>query len=517
MISRLIEKIKNKYWYIIILVIYISFFVGIGLVHNQGSKKAALVLGDTKIILNSKLKNERYISLEELILNFSNNVYYDRISRKLIITSNNDILKIKAQDKYAFSEGNQVWYDIYAISEYFGYKAIYDVRSNSIYIYNEEELPAVVSNSRTFVYTNEAEIIGVLDYNTRVNILLNNNVYLDNESMVTVKITTNDGHSYIGNIKKTNLLYEEQKQQGKTEEYKKVIMTSVKNSLSSNTDLNIVNTIAVEMLRINSERSIIEETYSLKNNLTQDIYGVITNGYSQASFDNSVLSNIVSSDIYKENISDKIIDFLNKNELKGLVIDFKNFKTSDKQLIEQYIKELSALLHKNNKKVMIKMNSLTSYNIDNIKDFVDYIVVQAHGTRTLASKISGSHSTVTYVKNMIDGFKSKVDKSKLILELAPYSILWTEKLGAIINSEMYSMNAATEYIKSNGIQTIFDDVSGQNMINNTKGNVVYKMWLEDSTSILAKVQFAKDIAGIAVYRSGYESKSIYNMLNLWEE
>jgi len=171
MISRLIEKIKNKYWYIIILVIYISFFVGIGLVHNQGSKKAALVLGDTKIILNSKLKNERYISLEELILNFSNNVYYDRISRKLIITSNNDILKIKAQDKYAFSEGNQVWYDIYAISEYFGYKAIYDVRSNSIYIYNEEELPAVVSNSRTFVYTNEAEIIGVLDYNTRVKIL----------------------------------------------------------------------------------------------------------------------------------------------------------------------------------------------------------------------------------------------------------------------------------------------------------------------------------------------------------
>ena len=40
----------------------------------------------------------------------------------------------------------------------------------------------------------------------------------------------------------------------------------------------------------------------------------------------------------KEIIENKLIDFVMGNELEGIVIDFKKFKATDKDLLEQYIK-----------------------------------------------------------------------------------------------------------------------------------------------------------------------------------
>jgi spore germination protein YaaH len=45
------------------------------------------------------------------------------------------------------------------------------------------------------------------------------------------------------------------------------------------------------------------------------------------------------------------------------------------------------------------------------------------------------------------------------------------------------------------------------------------MWLEDKTSIATKVKIARNmnVAGLAIYRSGYENKEIYSVLKFEEE
>lgn len=505
MIDRVIESIKEKYWYLGILVIYVVILLGMVCDASMPNNNAEIYIGEQKLVLKDNLLEEKYISLDDITANFRSNVYYDKIARKLVITSKDNILKTKSEDEYTKLYDNKVWYDIQSIAKYFDYKIFKDTRNNIIYIYNVKEISAKVLKNRTMVYNNNQEIIGVLDKNSKVDILLNRT----DEKYFNVKIK----NEYIGKIEKKALQYDKINEQTGVEEQQKIIMTTVTNNLSSNTDLNVVNILAVDMLRINSEKTVVEEMYTLNNNLNQEIYAVLNNGYSQASFNSSILSNIIKSDMNKENIVDQIIEFVNKKKLKGLIIDFKNFKVSDKELIEQYIKEISALLHKNNKKVMVKINSIAQYNLDSIKDFVDYVVVQAYGNRTIASKTSASHSTISYVKKLVEDVKSKMDNSKIILEIAPYSILWTEKAGSVLNAEIYSMNAVSEYIKENKIQTIYDSISGQNMINYTKGTITYKMWIEDSTSILAKTNIAKELAGIAIYKSGYENKSIYSIID----
>jgi len=510
----ILEKIKTKYNYFIFLSLYICILLFVATYDAKYCNKDLTInINGSKIDLDKGILDDKYISREDLLEKFSNNIYYDKVSRKLIITTWDNILKIGNED--VILQNETAWYGIETISSHFGLKTIRDIKQNSICVYNNEEIDAYVIKNRTEVYNQEnLKVIGTVDSNDKINVILDENVLNRTIKYVTVKISLDSNKTYFGLIEKSKLRYELEISENSQDKNKKILMTNVVDKIYQSTDLDRVTDISVEMLRISSENNIIEEEYTLKKGLKQNIYAVITNGYKSASFDSDILSRLVSSNKNKEEVTDKINKYLIDNNLKGLVIDFKNFKVSDKEMISQYIKELAVVLHKNDKSVIIKMNSVLDYNLDMLKHFVDYVIVQAHGFRTTSSKISGSHSPINEVKKLLNQFVTNINCSKLIVELAPYSILWTEKFGVVINAEVYSMDACTQYIKANNLTTTFDEVSAQNLINYTKGVINYKMWIEDKTSIEIKSKLAKEMnfAGITIYRSGYESKEIYAII-----
>ena len=51
----------------------------------------------------------------------------------------------------------------------------------------------------------------------------------------------------------------------------------------------------------------------------------------------------------------------------------------------------------------------------------------------------------------------------------------------------------------------------------TSGAIKYQLWLEDEESIAAKlsVMSAQDIAGVAVWRLGYGTESVWNLIREW--
>ena len=75
------------------------------------------------------------------------------------------------------------------------------------------------------------------------------------------------------------------------------------------------------------------------------------------------------------------------------------------------------------------------------------------------------------------------------------------------------MQAANEYLKENNIKPEYNEASGQNYVSYTKGIVTYKMWLEDELSIGKKMGMAyyQELAGICIYKSGEELKSLYSI------
>lgn len=512
MINKVIERIRTKYIYVIFLVIYICILLGIAVYEPNNTSNVIKVNGNT-LKLKDKTIDSSYISKEDLMVNFPNNIFYDKVSRKLLITTWDDILKIKDSESNIIKEDNAIWYNIDEIAKYFGYDVILDNRENSKYIHSYDELNANVKKHRTEVYDANNNVIGIVDGSVKITILLDESFFDINEKLTTVKITEKSGRNYVGKVEKQSINYENISEEVENRNNKKIVMTTVIDKLSTNTDLSVVNALAVDMLRISSEKTLTEEKTLLASNLNKDIYGIINNGYKLSSFDLTVLSNIVKSDVNKESILNQIVEYVLKKDLAGIVVDFKGFKATDKELVSQFIKELSALLHKNEKSILIKMENVSTYDLEGINNFVDYIIIQAHSTRTVASKVSGSHSTISYVESMLQAFNKNVESSKLILEIAPYSILWTERAGTVINAEVYSMAASTEYIKSNNLKTYYDEKTGQNILNYMQGIITYKMWLEDKTSIAKKIETANNInvAGFAIYRSGYDNQDIYNL------
>lgn len=515
MLKGIIDKIKTKYLYLLFLVIYICILLLMAIYEASMfiSMKMGININGESIATNDGVLNEKYLSKEDILNKFSSHTFYDRISRKLIITSYDNIIKIKDGDYRIISVNNKSWYDVDEIAKHFSLKTFVDYKKNEKYIHKYDELDASINNNRVEVYdivTNK--IIGVMYKNQKCNIIMDEEFFDETKLYVKVVALENDGRKYVGSVEKVNIDYAKPEQIVENNDKKHLIIASVRNKLSEKTDLAVVNALAVDMLRINSLNSLVEEKYSLSSELKQDIYGIINNGYRLSSFDSNIISNIVNSDTNKENIIGQIIKYAEKNNLKGIVVDFNGFKASDKELINEFIKELAANLHMKQKYIIIKVRDDSTYDLVRLNTYIDYVIVQAHSTRTIASKTSGSHSAVDYVKKTLDNVKRKIDAEKIILEIAPYSILWTERAGIVINAELYYMDTCEKYIKTNGLNKYYDKTTGQNAINYTKGTITYKMWLEDKESILAKVKSAykMGISSFCIYRSGYETKEIYN-------
>lgn len=519
--NRVIEKINNSYIYVAILVVYVVAILFISLLLVKTSAKSIdLVLNGNELELDDgiiKIKGTRYITKEDIEKNFNSYVFYDKISRTLIITTWDEKVKIKKGDEGTIEYEAETVYSVKTLAEKLGYIYIEDAKTNDIYIYNNIEQEVKLKKNRTEVYSlGRKNVVGVVDKTAKITLLETDSVYTEStDKFVTIKITEQSGKIYIARIRKDKINYDSKTRDTELDKQERITMVCVENKVGNETDLTKVNSLAVGMLKLTGANKVEKVKYTLQNTKGKDVYAVIDNDYKSAGFDTNIITDLVHSDKNKEIVATYLIDFVLENNLAGLIIDFKKFKTTDKELLEQYIKELAVLMHKNDKKLIVKMMTMESYKVQNIKEFVDYIVIEAYGTRTTSSKQAGTHSSVVYTIDIISWAHDNKIASKVILEIPTYSILWTERGGTVINAEIYSMKAAKEYIEENNIKVVYNKATMQNYASHTQGIVTYKMWLEDLDSFEAKHgrAYANELAGTSIYKSGDELKEIYNILN----
>ncbi|MBR6688935.1 MAG: hypothetical protein IKL68_02850 [Clostridia bacterium] len=518
--NRVINKTNNSYICVSILIVYVLITLGISMLFLKLSNKdICLVVNDKSLYLKDgivNIKGTRYITREDIKENFFEHVFYDKISRTLIITTWDEEAKIKKGDQGTIEYEAETVYSVKMLAEKLGYTYVEDVKTNNIYIYDYIERDIKLNKNRVEIYDlNKNSVIGVAEKKDRIILLETEAVYKDSKNeFLTVKITTSNDDTYIGRIKKNSVEYTAKVKDAHSEEDNLIVITHVENKVADTTDLTKIDALAIEMLELTSSNKLETKKYTLPNTKDVEIYAVIDNGYKSAGFDTNIITDLVQSDKNKEVVADTLINFVMENELDGIVIDFKKFKVSDKDLLEQYIKELAVLMHKNNKKILVKMQAINSYNIMDIEYFVDYILLQAYGLRTVSSKMAGPHSSITdTMKIMNEIEKNVINRKKIILEIPTYSILWTERGGTVIDAKEYSMQAVNEYLKENNVKPAYNSASGQNYVSYTKGIITYKMWLEDEYSIGKKMGMAyyQELAGVCVYKSGEELKRIYSI------
>lgn len=512
-------KIRKINHYIILFFSIVILFIILNLTNNNTTyidifgKK---IKANEDILL--KQENECYLSYNFIKENIDEQIYFDNISKKVVISSDKGLIKVKVNDKkininfeektlgkVGVIEETHKYISLDVLKE--AYNLDYKVNENIIYLFANNYSKGKIKYNNVGIYKHSSlrsEIVDYVDKSSKINVIS------EKDNFVFVKI-----NNKVGYILKSAVKY---KIEDKKEEY-----TISQNNVyvyadSSSKDINDkfeVNGILLDMFSVTqTTTNIIEKNIntSFINKVKQKdykIYGKIENGYELAGFNRATISQILSDESKRLSLINNLNAKIEKYKLDGIVLDFKKLQEKDIVNYIQFVKELKAFTQK----VVIVSISADEYKeYLPVVNYTDFSIVNAYEQRGLNSNVSGSVSEINWMKDIIDSCLEKVSNEKLVIGTPAYTILWTEKNSNVIDSEIYNLSATQSYIKNNNLE--LKKVNGQNYTYMEKGSLKYKMWLEDEFSIENRVKIIKEnkLHGIAIYKLGYENDIMLDIL-----
>lgn len=248
----------------------------------------------------------------------------------------------------------------------------------------------------------------------------------------------------------------------------------------------------------------------------------------------ALFSNSFNPDITHEMLNDaelrikvikQLLTYVDLYKLDGINLDFENVYVEDKELLVQFVRELTPLMHEKDRTVSIDVtfkslspNWSMFYDRKSLGEIVDYVIVMAYDEHWATSPTAGSVASIPWVEKGINGILEEVPSDKVILGIPFYTRLWIEEKdeqgNVNVRSETLTMEKAQEWIKKHNAPIVYDDASGQNYVDLIEGNITYKIWLEDSVSLEKRIDIMKKyrLAGIATWRRGFESEGYWELI-----
>ena len=107
--------------------------------------------------------------------------------------------------------------------------------------------------------------------------------------------------------------------------------------------------------------------------------------------------------------------------------------------------------------------------------------------------------------------KEGVEADKLILGVPYYTRIW--KGVEDLRSEAVDMYTAWNCVVENDLDLTYDRETGQNYAEGMVDGTLYRIWLEDTTSMRWRIKLMQDnqLAGVAAWALGYESSDIWTV------
>ncbi len=513
-----LKRRKSYKNYFILLFFVIVIFIVLNLVnsnHNINIDLFGKVFNNETILKNGK---EYYLPYDFIKENIDNEIYFDNASRKVVISSDIGLFKAKVDDKIItnnFKEENiesigiieekNKYMSLELLRKAYGLNI--EVSNNTIYIFENENFECKVVANNIGVYKEGNIKSSIVDYVDKKDKLVG---CFENEEYVFVKINDNS----VGYISKDMLNYSKKEDGEEIEEIvenKEYIFADNTNQFISK-DLSIdgvfVNLFDVTQINSNvNVRNLNNKFLSDTKEKGYKIYGIVTNGYSLAGFNTSTISQILSDESKRMSLINNLTEKIKEYNLDGIVLDFRMIKETDTNNYVQFVKEFNAFCSKD---VIVSINGTEYENYIKAINYSDFSVLNMYGQRDLNSTVAGSISEIPWMEDIINKTLEEANPKKLVIGIAAYSILWTEKNSNVIDAEMYNLSATQDYISKNNLETKYSEITKQNYIELKKGSLVYKMWVEDKISIKNRMDIIKsnNIMGVAIYKLGYENNEI---------
>lgn len=204
----------------------------------------------------------------------------------------------------------------------------------------------------------------------------------------------------------------------------------------------------------------------------------------------------------------------------GINIDFENINSNSGEHFIQFIRELSIKCREN--QIVLSIDNYVPYNFNAYYDLdeqgvvADYVIIMGYDEHWSGSQDAGSVASIGYVKYGLEKATGMVPAKKVINALPFYTRLW-KTTGVTVSSEAYPMTSVSNVLSQYGMTAEWDEETNQNYATKEANGTTYQMWIEDSESILAKVNVMKNfnIGGVAAWRLGYEPASIWDILSAY--
>ncbi|MFD2672512.1 glycosyl hydrolase family 18 protein [Marinicrinis sediminis] len=222
----------------------------------------------------------------------------------------------------------------------------------------------------------------------------------------------------------------------------------------------------------------------------------------------------------------QLVAFAELYKLDGINLDFENVYLKDRDLLTQFVRELTPMLHEQglvvSMDVTVRSNSemwSKFYDRRALSETLDYMIVMTYDEHWASSPKAGSVASIPWVERGIAGILTfdQVPPSKLILGIPLYTRVWTEEEvdGKVeVSSKAVGMETVLNTIREKELTPVYLDDVGQHYVEYEEDGSRKRIWMEDHRSIVNRIEMVKkyDLAGVATWRRGFETADIWPLI-----
>ena len=237
---------------------------------------------------------------------------------------------------------------------------------------------------------------------------------------------------------------------------------------------------------------------------------------------------VLSRTTNRTNLINELMSEVFKHDIDGINVDFEHISEECAEHYLQFLRELSVKCRQNG--IVLSVDNYvpapynSHYNLEEQGEIVDYVIIMGYDEHYEGSSTSGPVSSLSFVEEGIKNALEVVPNEKLINAVPFYTRLWMETKGeegteaaeqiVKLESEVYRMKTTPALLEEAGAEIKLDPASGLNYAEWESEGVVYKIWIEDTSSLEARLKFMKqyNLAGISAWRLGYESADAWDLI-----
>lgn len=241
-------------------------------------------------------------------------------------------------------------------------------------------------------------------------------------------------------------------------------------------------------------------------------------------FDGELVHQVLASKTKRLALVNNIYQLLKTHGYGGVNIDFENLRPSDRELFNQFIRELSQKCRPQGLRVTISVPAKTADYASSVwVGAFDYRILGQWADRIMLmtydehSKVSGPGPVASFgwVERVLRYATSQIPPEKVILGLAGYGYDWEGfgKARALTYHQIKSLQ------QKHGVSPSWDPASKSPYFTYFSGGKRRTVWYENSSSLSAKVDLVSrfGISGVSLWRLGFEDQKLWQVVRekLW--